>query len=309
VTPKLSVITPSLNQGEYIERTITSVLEQGYPNLEYVLVDGGSTDQTAEIVKRYEEHLTWWVSEPDQGQTDAINKGIRRTTGEIVAYLNSDDYYLPGAFERAIDAFERQPTAKYVAGAVLDLDKEGHLTKMGAWRPEPPERYERWPRGRHWWVLAPYYQPQSSVFWRRELFERHGLFSRELNYAFDSEFMCRLAFGSEELALIPGEALSVRVAHEDQKSADAPRLAREIALFPRIYRDRLTPGERVRLRFTSALRTVGIYRAADEIRAAGVRLWVLNRVIGPVVRAVGDLLDWVPAAIRPPIRGRDRRGW
>ena len=88
-----------------------------------------------EIIRRYEDQLAWWVSEPDEGQTDAINKGIERTSGEIVAYINSDDYFLPGAFDRAIEVFEQQPDAKYVAGAVLDLDDDGHLTEMGGLAP------------------------------------------------------------------------------------------------------------------------------------------------------------------------------
>ena len=309
MTPKLSVITPSFNQGEYLERTITSVLDQGYPNLEYVIVDGGSDDGSVEIIRRYEDRIDWWVSEPDEGQTDAINKGIRRTSGEIVAYINSDDYFLPGAFDRALEVFEEQPDAKYIAGAVLDLDDDGHLTEMGAWRPEPPSRYERWPRGRQWWVIAPFYLPQSSVFWRRELFDRHGLFARDLNYVFDGEFMCRLALGGEKLALIPGEALSVRGVHEEQKSASPPLFAAEIATFPKRFRRRLTPLERVKLGFTLFLRRLGVYRAADEIGDTGVRVWIQNHLVGPVLRFGGDLLEYVPERIRPAIRGRDRRSW
>lgn len=309
MTLKLSVITPSFNQGDYLERTIRSVLDQGYPNLEYVVVDGGSTDDSVEIIRRYEDQLAWWVSEPDEGQTDAINKGIERTRGEIVAYINSDDYFLPGAFWRALEVFEQQPDAKYVAGAVLDIDDDGHLTEMGAWRPEPPSRYERWPRGRHWWVIAPFYLPQSSVFWRRELFERHGLFPRDLSYVFDGDFMCRLALSDEKLALIPGEALSVRGVHEDQKSANPPLFVAEIATFPKRFRTRLTPVERLKLAFTLFLRRLGVYRAADEIADTGVVVWVRNHLIGPVLRFGGDLLEHVPERIRPPIRGRDRRSW
>ena len=118
VRPKLTVITPSFNQGRFIERTIRSVLDQGYPNLEYVIVDAGSMDETVEVIRRYEDRLAWWVSEPDEGQSDAINKGLERTSGEIVAYLNSDDYFLPGAFETAIAALERS-RRPWVAGGAL----------------------------------------------------------------------------------------------------------------------------------------------------------------------------------------------
>src|SRR5436190_573079 len=151
MAPKLSIVTPSLNQGAFIERTIRSVLDQGYPNLEYVIVDGGSTDETVEIIRRYEDQLAWWVSEPDQGQTDAINKGIERTSGEIVAYINSDDYYLPGAFERAVEAFEGTDRS-WIAGASLDLDEQGDPTQYGVIKPWPPAAWEGIPRGRHWWV-------------------------------------------------------------------------------------------------------------------------------------------------------------
>jgi glycosyltransferase involved in cell wall biosynthesis len=308
VNPKLSVITPSFNQGRYLERTITSVLEQGYPNLEYVVVDGGSTDESVDVIRRFEKYLSWWVSEPDQGQADAINKGIRGTTGEIVAFINSDDWFLPGAFDRATEVLERSG-AGYVGGAVLDLDMDGNLTKMGVWRPEPPARYERLPRGRHWWVLAPFYLPQSSVFWRRELFQRNGLFREDLTYMFDGEFMCRLALAGEKLELMPGEALSVRGVHEEQKSAAPDLFADEMKLFPRIFRDDLTRAERLKLRLAKLLREIGIYRTLDRIRDVGPRIWFLNWVLGPLVRFAGDLLEHIPERIRPRIRGRDVRGW
>src|SRR4051794_9244743 len=106
VPQRLSIITPSFNQAAFIDRTIRSVLDQNWPDLEYIVVDGGSTDGSADIIKSYEDRLAWWVSEPDNGQTDALNKGLRRASGDVVAYINSDDYYLPGAFEKAIGALE-----------------------------------------------------------------------------------------------------------------------------------------------------------------------------------------------------------
>src|SRR5262249_31640504 len=99
VLPRISVVTPSFNQGPYLDRTICSRLHQNYPNLECLIIDGGSTDESVEIIKRYERHLTYWVSEPDTGQSNAINKGLAHATGTILAWLNSDDRYLPGTLD------------------------------------------------------------------------------------------------------------------------------------------------------------------------------------------------------------------
>lgn len=253
--PKLTVITPSLNQGRFIERTINSVLDQGYPNLEYVIVDGGSTDETVEIIKRYEDQLAWWVSEPDEGQTHAINKGLERTTGEIVAYLNSDDYYLPGAFETVVDAFERTER-RWVGGAALDLHEDGRPTEIGLWRPDPPTDWERMPRGRHWWLLIPWRLPQPSTFWRRDLFEEFGLFHRDMDYAFDAEFMLRLALAGELPELVNDKVLSARVLHPEAKSATASPWGPELEYMLNLHRGELTIGERIRLRFVLILRAL-----------------------------------------------------
>jgi len=114
--PKISIITPSYNQGKYIEQTIQSVLNQNYPNLEYIIVDGGSTDNTIDIIKKYEQHITYWVSEPDKGQTDAINKGFLKCTGDIFNWINSDDYYEPGALLTLGNLFNDNPGMNVVCG-------------------------------------------------------------------------------------------------------------------------------------------------------------------------------------------------
>jgi glycosyltransferase involved in cell wall biosynthesis len=323
VRPKLTVVTPSFNQGRFIERTIRSVLDQGYPNLEYVIVDGGSTDETIDVVRRYEDRLAWWISEPDAGQTEAINKGIERTTGEIVAYLNSDDYYLPGALHRAADAFERSERS-WVAGAGLDLDEYDRpagtpgTDERGIIRPTLPSSWEwSWPRGRQWWLLAPWHVPQPSAFWRREVFDRFDLFRRDMHFAFDAEFMIRLAIAGEMPELINGAPLAVRVRHQEAKSADFSRWKPEIEQIIRMYSPALTPRERRRLPATRMM--FGAFSATTAATAAlPIRLVTRVRVIfmrkRPAAQVVfhrglsriGDLLDHVPERWRPPIRTRDR---
>jgi glycosyltransferase involved in cell wall biosynthesis len=275
------------------------VLEQGYPDLEYVIVDGGSTDQTLDIVRRYEGELTWWVSEPDRGQTDAINKGIRRTSGEIVAYVNSDDYYLPGAFETAISALEANANVRWVAGAAIDVDEHDRPLEMGVYGnepgvfpAEPPWAWDRLIKGRHWWMLHPWCVPQPSTFWRRELFDTYGLFREDMHYAFDAEFMLRCAYDGALPLCLP-DKLSARVTHPGQKSSDISLWEPEKSKMIELYKPALTPGERRRLAVVRALRAVGFY----EIKP---RVW------HPLLRLGGRLLDHVPERWRPRIRDRDR---
>src|ERR1051326_2842776 len=126
--PRITVITPSFNQAEFLAQTITSVLGQKYPNIEYMVIDGGSTDGSVDIIRRYEKDLAYWVSEKDRGQTHAINKGLRRATGEIIAYLNSDDYYLPSAFDRVAAHFRAHPDVDLIHGRCRTVDVGGNKT-------------------------------------------------------------------------------------------------------------------------------------------------------------------------------------
>lgn len=279
--PTLSIITPSLNQGAFIERTIRSVLDQGYENLEYVIVDGGSSDDTVEIIKRYEDRLAWWVSEPDEGQTDALNKALERTSGDIVAYVNSDDYYLPGAFDAALATFEVGDPL-WIAGAARFVDVEDRLIEV--WSPTAPADCEGLIAGRHWWMLAPWGTPQPSTFWRREAFDRFGDFRRDMHFAFDTEFMLRLAYAGEAPALIEDE-LSVRVVHEAAKSADFAPFQRDIDRYVEIFKPSLTPAERRRLAVVRALRAM--------------RVW------GPLVWTARGIA-WVGARIGPHLPDRLR---
>lgn len=234
--PKISIITPSLNQAAYVERTLRSVLDQGYANLEYLVVDGGSTDGSAEIIERYAAQLAWWVSEPDQGQTDALNKALTHATGDVVAYVNSDDYLLPGALDAVAAAFDRG-TRNWVSGACRFERLDGSID--GVWRPFPPagRRYQ--------WLVHTWGVPQPSSFWRRELFDRLGPFREDLHYVFDTEFMLRLVYAGELPELLPDTVLSVRMLHDEAKSADTSPFEREARRFPALLAPYLNRRERL----------------------------------------------------------------
>ena len=114
--PRLSIVTPSFNQGEFLEEAIVSVLEQNYPNLEFIVIDGGSTDALVKIIRKYESYITYWISEPDDGHGDALNKGFNRSSGEIMAWLNSDDKYCPNAFSTVVELFTTFKDVQWLTG-------------------------------------------------------------------------------------------------------------------------------------------------------------------------------------------------
>lgn len=263
--PRLTVITPTLNQAAFIERTITSILDQGYDDLEYLIVDGGSTDGTLDIIRRYEDRIAWWVSEPDEGQTDALNKALARATGDVVAYINSDDYYLPGAFDAALATLEREPDAWWAVGASRFVDADGVTTEV--WHPRKPGRH------RHLWLLLPWSAPQPSTFWRRRSFDELGPFRQDMHYVFDTEYALRLAYAGHPPALVPAE-LAVRVVHPEAKSWDLEPFRREQARFTEFFGPSLTPYERGRLHLTRTLTRLHV----PQLTGALSRLW--RRALG-----------------------------
>lgn len=180
--PRVTIVTPSFNQARFLEQTLCSVLDQGYPNLEYFVVDGGSTDGSLEIINRYADRLSWWVSEKDRGQAEAINKGLSRATGEFTAWLNSDDVYLPGAIQAAVEAFQRNPQAGMVYGDALAIDATGKITnrvQLGDWTLENLMQFN---------ILW-----QPAVFMRRILLEKAGLLDLEYHFLLDHQLWLRLA--------------------------------------------------------------------------------------------------------------------
>lgn len=188
--PRITVITPSFNQAAFLEETIRSVLLQGYPNLEYIVIDGGSTDGSVEILRKYAEHLTYWISEPDGGQCQAINKGLARSTGDWMTWLNSDDVYLPGALWTVARTIAAHPESQWVIGPVVFTDV--HLKNLGLFPPRC--QTTDWldfvcTKRRHGTSI-----PQSGSFWSRKAWVMAGPLDESLHYAMDHEYWGRLAF-------------------------------------------------------------------------------------------------------------------
>jgi len=211
-----SIVTPSLNQGEYIERTIRSVLDQDYAAIEYVVCDGGSTDQTARVLSQFAARLRL-IAGPDSGQANAVNKGIHATTGEVIGWLNSDDVYRPGAIARAAAFLTEHPDVDLVYGDADLVD--AHDNPLGRYGTEPwrPERLPVRP------ILC-----QPAVFFRRRLVQRFGPLDDTLRYCMDYEYWLRLAAGGARFAYLP-EVLTASRIHPDTKT-QRDRLAIHIEL-------------------------------------------------------------------------------
>jgi glycosyltransferase involved in cell wall biosynthesis len=189
--PLVTIVTPSFNQAPFLEATIRSVLEQDYPNLEYILVDGGSTDGSLEIIQRYASRFAWWVSEKDQGQTDAINKGFAHARGHILAWLNSDDTYEPRAVSEAVKFLQDNPQVGLVYGDTNFIDEHGAV--IGRF-PAAQTDARRLRRG---YVHI----PQQASFWRADLWKKVGPLDPSFYFAMDYDLWVRLS-GVTELRYI-----------------------------------------------------------------------------------------------------------
>ncbi|RMF85104.1 MAG: glycosyltransferase [Nitrospinota bacterium] len=183
--PQISIVTPSYNQGAFLEETIRSVLLQGYPHLEYIIIDGGSDDQSLDVIRRYAPWLAYWVSEPDRGQSHAINKGLACSTGEILAWLNSDDFYLPGTLGRVAEEFHTHPELSLLYGDALFVDAES--TPLWPYRGRETTLLEKLEYWKGWHV------PQPTTFFRRDLYLRIGPLEETFHYGLDYEYFLRAA--------------------------------------------------------------------------------------------------------------------
>ena len=181
--PKISLVTCSYQQGHFIGATLRSVLEQAYPALEYIVVDGASRDGSVAAIRDVQSRLAWWVSEPDQGQTDALAKGFARSTGEVMGWLCSDDLLLPGALDAVGRCFEAHPEVDWLYGDAIWIDAVG----------APLRTKREMPWSRTVFLFDHNYLAQPSVFWRRSLFEQAGGLQTEWNLAMDADLWLRFA--------------------------------------------------------------------------------------------------------------------
>jgi len=206
--PKISVVIPSFNQAPFLERAIQSVIAQNYPNIEIMVVDGGSTDGSQKIIRKLSHYLTWWCSEPDRGQAHALNKGFVHANGEIMAWLNSDDCLVPGVMARVADYFTLRHDVEVVYGHRIMIDERGK--EIGRWiLPRHSSRVLNWAD----------FIPQETLFWRRTLWDRiGGKLNEEFRFAMDWELLLRFQDSGAEMVRLPFFIGLFRV-HEGQKTS------------------------------------------------------------------------------------------
>jgi len=239
---KISIVTPSFNQGRFLEETIRSVLDQNYPNLEYIVIDGGSTDETIDVIRKYEDRISYWVSEKDRGQVHALNKGIEKTTGDIFGFINSDDLYLPGTFKTVSEYFERHSQSEWVCGDTI-MFGEGL----------PDEHIETVvPKSAAHCLSWAYTAAQPGHFWKRELIA--GGFDEAWPYDFDHDLYVRLLLAGHRCEYIPQAFAKYRLHEASKTVAENHRQLAEFERSAEIYEARLQGADRRWCRATRFLR-------------------------------------------------------
>lgn len=213
---KISVITPSFNQAEYLERTILSVISQNYPDLEYIIMDGGSTDQSVEIIKKYQRDIKHWVSEKDGGQTDAVNRGFQIATGEILGWLNSDDIYYSQTLQVVADYFSSHPECDVIYGEADYIDADDKLMD------EYPTRSWNFSKLKSGCFIC-----QPSVFFRKSVLEEFGPLDNKLNFCMDYEYWLRCG-QDKPFVYLQGKLAASRLYAENKTIGSRPAVIEEI---------------------------------------------------------------------------------
>jgi glycosyltransferase involved in cell wall biosynthesis len=214
--PRITIVTPSFNQAKYLPETIESILSQDYLNLEYIIIDGGSTDGSVDIIKKYESHLSYWVSEKDSGQSEAINKGFKKATGDLFNWINSDDILFPGALHRIAQAHVKHPEADLIVGAQARGDSEGRIFKVSV----PPCRFAIRPEH---WVLP---LGQQSTFVSARAYRRVRGVREDLHISMDMDLYYRIYSTGGKPVLANGMVGMIRK-HPEAKGTTSQGLWRE----------------------------------------------------------------------------------
>lgn len=215
--PKISIVVPSFNQGRFLGATLQSIIDQRYPNLELIVVDGGSTDETLAVIKQYEAHLAWWVSEPDSGQTAAINKGFARSTGTIMAWINSDDLVAPTALRQVAEYFIKHPEVQVIYGDRILINEEG--LEIGRWvLPYHSIRVLQWSD----------FVPQETLYWTRHGWNLVGAnLDQAFHFAMDWDFLLRLAAKQITMQHLPVFLGLFRIHHQQKTSSQLSSIGQE----------------------------------------------------------------------------------
>ncbi len=211
-TPLVSIVTPSFNQGRFLRETIESVLAQTYEPIEYLVIDGGSTDSSVEIIRSHAKHITYWVSEPDRGQSHAINKGLRRCTGSIIGWLNSDDTLMPDAVNRVVEAMQEPPMV--VHGSVRLVDAASRVIA----RPKLAKRNQEFSLQT---IIGEGLVNQPGAFWNRAAMVRAGILNEDLNYIMDYELWVRMALHGAQFRRLSDPPLATYRLTSDTKTVGA----------------------------------------------------------------------------------------
>ena len=264
----ISIVTPSYNQVKYLGEALRSVEEQDYPASEHLVIDGGSDDGSADVLRACDDFLAYWVSEKDDGQTHAINKGMAKTSGEILAYLNSDDYYLPGCFQAVAEAYAANPDADLFVGRCLYVNEHGE--RIGSQFGSITNYEQALDLWNYWWKRKQFVQPE--VFWTRRIAEKIGPFTESLHYVMDYDFWTRALKAGAKVAFIDRELTAFRFT-PDQKSNQSEAVADELLALvkPWIWDTKSPIGIQTRQRLKASWEYHGGFlRLRDRLVAEGV---------------------------------------